>query len=64
MNGELYQLSRIVLYVKEILYSNQINEFKKGEYEEQILYEFAPTKRLIFSETKKSLVQKSGAENL
>lgn len=46
MNGELHQLSRLVLYVKDIMRSGRVVDFKLEEYEK---LSFIPKKKFLFS---------------
>ena len=46
MNGELDQLSRLVLYVKDIMRSGRVVDFKLEEYEK---LSFIPKKNSLFS---------------
>ena len=46
MNGELDQLSRLVLYVKDIMRSGRVVDFKLEEYEK---LSFIPKKKFLFS---------------
>lgn len=41
MNGQLYQMARIVAYVKESRLDSPVQPFKNDRYEERIIYTFA-----------------------
>ena len=47
MNGELYQLSRLVLYVKESMRTGSKKEFRPGKYADRLLFSFIPGKNVL-----------------
>ncbi len=53
MNGELYQLSRLVLCVKEAMRSGKEIEYKTVSYENSPVFTFAPRKGVLFNRAKK-----------
>ena len=53
MNGEMYQLIRLVSYIKEAMQTGSEKEFKLGKYESRILFSFLPKKNLLFSHDEK-----------
>ena len=50
MNGELYQLARLVLYVKESMRDGSEKEFKLGKYENRLYFTFLPVKKIFMKQ--------------
>lgn len=48
MNGELYQLSKLVLYVKRSMRTGIEEAFSPGNHESRIVFSFIPKKLMVF----------------
>ena len=49
MNGELYELSRLVLYVKDMIRSGRVVRFKLDRYEKFLFFSSIPKRNILFS---------------
>lgn len=64
MNGELYQLSRLVVYVKDMIRSGRVVDFKPGRYVKLLFFSFIPKRNILFSKVEECADARSWYKHL
>ena len=60
MNGELYQLSCLVLYVKDMIRGGRVVDFKPGRYVKFLFFSFIPKRTSFFLRSKSVPMHEAG----